>query len=90
MSSKSRIDDCKCQCLPHMNTYREDLGICVDDIHGKFFFFFFFLYIKRQEVFLTIGYNFCSKNGEFILKKLLISNVLSNNNKTPVYIQIFE
>lgn len=40
MSSKSRIDDCKCQCLPHMNTYREDLGICVDDIHGKFFFCF--------------------------------------------------
>lgn len=70
MSSKSRIDDCKCQCLPHMNTYREDLGICVDDIHGKLFFCS--LYIKPQEVLLTIGYNFCSKNGEFILKKLLI------------------
>lgn len=70
MSSKSRIDDCKCQCLPHMNTYREDLGICVDDIHGKFFFF---CILNYRRFYLTIGYNFCNKNGEFILKKLLIS-----------------
>ncbi|XP_055620386.1 uncharacterized protein LOC129764862 [Toxorhynchites rutilus septentrionalis] len=24
--------ECKCQCLPHLTTYREDLGICVDDV----------------------------------------------------------
>lgn len=56
MSTKSRIDDCKCQCLPHMNTYREDLGICVDDIHGKFLgFTLHFVYKKKpQEVHLTI------------------------------------
>ncbi|KAL9699084.1 hypothetical protein quinque_002525 [Culex quinquefasciatus] len=24
--------ECKCQCLPHLATYREDLGICVDDV----------------------------------------------------------
>uniref|UniRef100_A0A9I3EGX6 Shavenoid isoform B-like N-terminal domain-containing protein n=1 Tax=Anopheles dirus TaxID=7168 RepID=A0A9I3EGX6_9DIPT len=31
MSSDAGIE-CKCQCLPHLSTYREDLGICVDDI----------------------------------------------------------
>ncbi|XP_055836730.1 uncharacterized protein LOC129905304 [Episyrphus balteatus] len=24
---------CDCRCLPYLQTYREDLGICVDDIH---------------------------------------------------------
>ncbi|XP_053686895.1 uncharacterized protein LOC128736437 [Sabethes cyaneus] len=24
--------ECKCQCLSHLTTYREDLGICVDDV----------------------------------------------------------
>lgn len=28
-------EDCKCQCLPHLAAFREDLNICVDDIHGK-------------------------------------------------------
>lgn len=32
---KSKMDDCRCQCLPHLTTFREDLNICVDDIHGK-------------------------------------------------------
>ncbi|XP_050093942.1 uncharacterized protein LOC126576679 [Anopheles aquasalis] len=31
MSSDAGIE-CRCQCLPHLSTYREDLGICVDDI----------------------------------------------------------
>ncbi|KFB43234.1 AGAP007099-PA-like protein [Anopheles sinensis] len=31
MSADAGIE-CKCQCLPHLSTYREDLGICVDDI----------------------------------------------------------
>ncbi|XP_062544650.1 uncharacterized protein LOC134211611 [Armigeres subalbatus] len=26
------MTECKCQCLPHLTTYREDLGICVDDV----------------------------------------------------------
>ncbi|KAL9914095.1 shavenoid isoform 1-T7 [Glossina fuscipes fuscipes] len=26
-------ESCQCRCLPYLNTYREDLGICVDDIH---------------------------------------------------------
>ncbi|XP_031618279.1 uncharacterized protein LOC116337664 [Contarinia nasturtii] len=26
-------DDCNCQCLPHLDAFREDLNICVDDIH---------------------------------------------------------
>lgn len=32
-----RNDDreCRCQCLPHLTSFREDLNICVDDIHGK-------------------------------------------------------
>uniref|UniRef100_A0A182U2Q0 Shavenoid isoform B-like N-terminal domain-containing protein n=1 Tax=Anopheles melas TaxID=34690 RepID=A0A182U2Q0_9DIPT len=34
MSSDAGIE-CKCQCLPHLSTYREDLGICVDDIRGE-------------------------------------------------------
>ncbi|GAB0097709.1 uncharacterized protein DMENIID0001_133750 [Sergentomyia squamirostris] len=33
MSAKSDLMNCKCQCLPHLSTYREDVGICVDDIH---------------------------------------------------------
>ncbi|KAJ9586668.1 hypothetical protein L9F63_019743, partial [Diploptera punctata] len=26
--------DCTCQCLPHLPVFREDLHICIDDIHG--------------------------------------------------------
>ncbi|XP_054089877.1 uncharacterized protein LOC105221417 [Zeugodacus cucurbitae] len=26
-------ESCQCRCLPYLSTYREDLGICVDDIH---------------------------------------------------------
>lgn len=33
---RANVDnDCKCQCLPHLDAFREDLNICVDDIHGK-------------------------------------------------------
>lgn len=28
-------DECRCQCLPHLTSFREDLNICVDDIHGE-------------------------------------------------------
>ncbi|KAJ6644246.1 hypothetical protein Bhyg_09213 [Pseudolycoriella hygida] len=31
---KSNMDECRCQCLSHLTTFREDLNICVDDIHG--------------------------------------------------------
>ena len=41
--------DCRCQCLPYMDTYREDLGICVDDIHGEL------LYNTRYFIFLIIS-----------------------------------
>lgn len=34
---KSNMDDCRCQCLPHLATFREDLNICVDDVHGEFY-----------------------------------------------------
>jgi hypothetical protein len=27
--------ECACQCLPHLPVFREDLHICIDDIHGK-------------------------------------------------------
>ncbi|XP_037034695.1 uncharacterized protein LOC119073375 isoform X2 [Bradysia coprophila] len=30
---ESNMDGCRCQCLPHLTTFREDLNICVDDIH---------------------------------------------------------
>ncbi|KAG4075263.1 hypothetical protein HA402_003054 [Bradysia odoriphaga] len=30
---ESNMDGCRCQCLPHLATFREDLNICVDDIH---------------------------------------------------------
>lgn len=32
-------DNCKCQCLPHLESFREDLSICIDDIHGKLKYF---------------------------------------------------
>lgn len=35
---KRNDDDCRCQCFPHLNTFREDLNICVDDIHGKYLY----------------------------------------------------
>lgn len=28
--------DCHCQCHRHLPVFREDLRICVDDIHGEF------------------------------------------------------
>ncbi|KAL5290175.1 hypothetical protein ACFFRR_009870 [Megaselia abdita] len=31
--SKIIESSCTCQCLPYLKTYREDLGICVDDVH---------------------------------------------------------
>lgn len=37
---KSNVDECRCQCLPHLATFREDLNICVDDIHGEFYVLF--------------------------------------------------
>ncbi|PSN57989.1 hypothetical protein C0J52_08110 [Blattella germanica] len=27
--------DCTCQCLSHLPVFREDLHICIDDIHGR-------------------------------------------------------
>lgn len=41
---KVNTDYCKCQCLPHLDTFREDLNICVDDIHGKFITHLSFMY----------------------------------------------
>lgn len=32
---RTTSEDCKCQCLPHLASFREDLNICVDDIHGE-------------------------------------------------------
>lgn len=36
-STKNGISSskCKCQCLSHLKTYREDEGLCVDTIRGK-------------------------------------------------------
>lgn len=31
---------CTCRCLDHLPAFRDDLHICVDDIHGKFCLFF--------------------------------------------------
>lgn len=31
----SNQDLCTCRCHPHLPAFREDLRICVDDIHGK-------------------------------------------------------
>ncbi|KAJ3638008.1 hypothetical protein MTP99_001421 [Tenebrio molitor] len=31
----STVDPCTCRCHPHLPAFREDLHICVDDIHGK-------------------------------------------------------
>lgn len=38
MSARSSKSNCECQCLRHLNTYREDLGICVDDVRGKYLY----------------------------------------------------
>lgn len=39
---------CKCQCMSHSTTFREDLDICVDDIHGKLHSMFPFLHHYRH------------------------------------------
>ncbi|KDR11419.1 hypothetical protein L798_13423 [Zootermopsis nevadensis] len=36
--------DCACQCLPHLPVFRDDLHICIDDIHGKTLQFSFELF----------------------------------------------
>ncbi|CRK95496.1 CLUMA_CG008965, isoform A [Clunio marinus] len=30
--SRKEVNQCRCQCLGHLQTYREDMGICVNDI----------------------------------------------------------
>lgn len=35
---QSSESGCTCKCLPYQRAYREDLGICVDDIHGRLIF----------------------------------------------------
>lgn len=35
-------DTCACQCHRHLPAFREDLHICVDDIHGKYPIFLLF------------------------------------------------
>lgn len=32
LSSRNEKKQCKCQCLPHLKTFREDTSICVNDI----------------------------------------------------------
>lgn len=32
LNSKNDKKQCKCQCLPHLRTFREDTAICVNDI----------------------------------------------------------
>ncbi|XP_053965992.1 uncharacterized protein LOC128868192 [Anastrepha ludens] len=32
-AGRDASESCQCRCLPYLSTYREDLGICVDDIH---------------------------------------------------------
>jgi hypothetical protein len=34
-SSKEASSNCKCQCLKHLQTFREDKGFCVDTIEGN-------------------------------------------------------
>lgn len=48
-------DDCKCQCLPHLDAFREDLNICVDDIHGE--------YMKSDH-----SKNFCEQNALYRIR----------------------
>lgn len=45
------VDNCKCQCFSHLNSFREDLNICVDDIHGKYLQFkFLFIYFSHHKI----------------------------------------
>lgn len=50
MSSQSNEHDCKCQCLPHIHTYREDQGICVDEIRGKWKLWNNFLHLDPKKL----------------------------------------
>lgn len=34
-ASSVDIAGCGCQCMPNLPVFRDDLNICVDDIHGK-------------------------------------------------------
>uniref|UniRef100_A0A336LWW9 CSON004347 protein n=1 Tax=Culicoides sonorensis TaxID=179676 RepID=A0A336LWW9_CULSO len=52
MSIKPKEYECKCQCLPHIHTYREDQGICVDEIRGI-----------KESVCEVIGSQYLTKNG---------------------------
>ncbi|XP_064547956.1 uncharacterized protein sha [Drosophila montana] len=33
LGMSAEAEGCSCRCLPYLRAYREDLGICVDDIH---------------------------------------------------------
>ncbi|XP_070066237.1 uncharacterized protein sha isoform X2 [Drosophila virilis] len=33
LGMSAETEGCSCRCLPYLRAYREDLGICVDDIH---------------------------------------------------------
>lgn len=50
--------DCNCQCMPNLPIFRDDLNICVDDIHGEFFFsfvsVFFLVYVGCAVVHICL------------------------------------
>lgn len=74
-------DDCRCQCLPHLDTFREDLNICVDDIHGKSYICISYSLSKRLWGFWkkTVGTQVSSQSvGPYgiWIKIILISIIL--------------
>lgn len=50
IKSLSKPTTCKCQCVSHLKTYREDDGYCVDTIRGMQYIYVLELYIKVNSV----------------------------------------
>lgn len=69
-------EKCTCRCLHHLPVFRDDLQICVDDIHGKLIrhnsSFFNIIKCKEKIMFLQ---QIKSNYKHRILKKSMLANI---------------
>lgn len=74
---------CKCQCLNHLKTFREDTGICVNDL-GECSLIPFVSSSIATSTAERIPYVFLPLNGQIIYpsKELLFANGMNQSRET--------
>lgn len=69
---------CKCQCLGHLKTYREDFQICVDDIRGNQF-----SSMSQFLVLIELNFSFILNSEYSLIPFVSNSAALETSEKIP-------